>query len=354
MKNLYILHTQYNIILGTGILLNRFKEAQNDLVVYAEFTLTDAYKRNLESVYDHVLYIREKFEPAKVGLLANEIVLAKEWRQYKDSPYYRTCYDNIFISQDRALEALIVGYSIKKNKNCNYWDIEEDCYYSIDPAMNALDYNPGWHTRRTWAIRKILYGSTYFTEKNKGKYIYGQSSYFNGIYAIFPNLIRPQLSDKQAVDITVKEIVDGTTLLYNTDKTYLPNNVNTYLFFFDLLERYNNLKVIKLIVEQIVSKANNDSAAILLKYHPRETNKFDFNMDNIFEIPSIIPAEKILCDLKGRKVTVYGNATTSVIVSAKFGFNTVSIAGIEGSNNTYMIEQFENMGIRVPKDISDI
>lgn len=357
-KNLFILHTQYNIILGTGIMINRFKECQNDLIVYAEFSLNDNYKNILERVFNNVLYIRECFEPLQEGLWKIEKKLYKEYQLYKKNAIYKTAYDNSFISQDRALEKLIVGHCKELNSNCKFWGIDDGCdsYFSINPIMNNPDYMHGWHTKRSWIVRKLLYGSTYCTDERSGLYIYGQSSYFDGLYVIHPEAIRPQLKNKLAIEIKQKEILDGVNSLYGSIHYDIKESPQYALFFFDLLDRYNKPEKIKLIVERIIKLSSDKGIKVLLKYHPRESNKFDFKEKNerIIEIPSILPAEKLLCDLLGRKVTVYGNASTSVIVSVKFGFNTVSIAGLEGSNNIYMIKQFEKMGIRVPNEISEI
>ena len=212
----------------------------------------------------------------------------------------------------------------------------------------------GWHNKRTWFLRKMLYGRKYKSDSYKGVYIYGQTGYFNSIYAIFPELIRPQLSHLEKRSINKDSIIRACEALYANVSIIIPEASKYFLFFFDLLERYNNQDAIKSIIGQIVTKAEKENAVILLKYHPRETDKFNMKQDSVMEIPSIIPAEKLLCNLKGKNVTVYGNATTAVIIAAKMEFNTISIAGLEGTDNTYMIQQFRNMGILVPSVISEI
>ena len=115
------------------------------------------------------------------------------------------------------------------------------------------------------------------------------------------------------------------------------------------MERYKNPEAIKTVVTDIVSNASKEDSMVLLKYHPRETNKFNFNScGNVIEIPHVIPAEKLLCDLFGKEVTVYGNATTAILVARKLNFKTISVAGFECSNNFYMINKLKEMGILVP------
>ncbi len=349
MNNLFILHTQYNIILGTSVLLKEYKDDQNDLLVYAEFAVSNELKQRLMSIFKRVYFIREKYEPLMQGAFNIEKTLWNHWMTYKSTPYYRTAYDNVFIPQDSPLETLVANRCKQLNPNCTFANIEEDCYYSIIPEQNEPDYKIGWHTKRPWLIRKLLYGSLYNSDDRKGHYIYGQASYFSSIYSLFPDVVRPQLSHLNKTQIQEDCIVESCKLLYDVNSIDLPRVDSFHLFFFDLLERYRNIDVIKEITTSVLEKAKTTGGCMLMKYHPRETEKYNFEGSSIIEIPSIIPAEKLLSDLYGKNVTVYGNATTAIIVAAKLGFKTISVAGIEGSENSYMIDQFKKMGIIVPK-----
>ena len=347
MRNLFILHTQYNIILGTGIVLSRYNNCQNDLILYAEFSVSDGYKKKLEKIFNHVLYIREKFEPLPIGLLNSERQLYQEFKTYKKSVLASFVYDQVIISQDRALERLIAGRCKKYNPKCIGSVIEEGVYYSVDPKKNAPDYNPGWHTKRPYFLRK-------YTEERVAQ-DKNFNTFWNRLYVIFPNCVRTKLIKRELCGIEVNEIMLGVNSLYGDIQTELVDSQKYVLFFFDLLERYRHPESIKRIVERIVNESKNDGATVLLKYHPRETDQIQVGQQNgIIVIPSIIPAEKLLCDLHGKNVTVFGNATTSIIVAQKIGFKTISIAGIEGSNNFYMINKFKEMGIVVPDSIEEI
>lgn len=354
MKNLFVLHTQYNMILATGIMLNRFESDQNDLVVYAEFSLSNELKEQLEQAYSHVLYVREQFENRRANFLNTEKSLYRKFKLFKDSSIGSYIYDNVFIAQDRPLENLIVGACKKKNRDCRFWNVEDGCdsYFSINIVENDPNFNPGCRTKRSWLFRKLLYGSTYCSDEHSGLYIYGQSRYFDGIYVIHPCALRPQLKNKLTIEINQKEIIDGVNTLYGNIHLDLEESPKYTLFFFDLVERYNNPEAIKTIVTNIVYNASREGSVVLLKYHPRETNKFIFNScSNVIEIPHVIPAEKLLCDLFGKEVTVYGNATTAILVAQKLNFKTISVSGFESSNNFYMINKFKEMGIIVPSPV---
>ena len=72
------------------------------------------------------------------------------------------------------------------------------------------------------------------------------------------------------------------------------------------------------------------------------------------EIPQNIPAEKLLAELQGKDVLVFGNATTSCIVAAKFGYKVISICKIEIPENKSMHTKMEQMGVVCISDINEI
>ena len=44
MKNLFILHTQYNIMLALSLISGRFKDDTNDLILFLDFSISDDLK----------------------------------------------------------------------------------------------------------------------------------------------------------------------------------------------------------------------------------------------------------------------------------------------------------------------
>ena len=352
MKNLFVLHTQYNIILGASIIYDHFKDCQNDLVVYAEFAISGEMEKKLRSYFNNVLFVRKVFSRHSGGRISIERQFYKEASCFKNSVLFLEKYDNVFLSQERPFDSLIVGYCKRKNSSLRCWDIEEDCYYSLTTEKNNPLYKEEFHNRLSHYFRKLLYGCrNYNSEENRGLKFYGQASFYDGIYALYPNLLRPELKSQKSIGLSSSSIVEAINFLYGSDKQSYSEDIHYTVFFFDLIERYKHPNVIKSIVNHLANSLGNEKSVLLLKYHPRETNKYSFDLlsDKVREIASIIPAEKLLCDLSGKNVTVYGNATTSVIVAQKLGFKTVSIVEIEGSNNRYMIEKFKEMGIIIPK-----
>lgn len=357
MYNLFILHTQYNIILSSGIVLEKLKGYRNDIIVYAEFKVSDKHKEQLSKIFDKVIYIREQFAPLPIGFVNEEKQLVKEYALYSNSDLFNVKYDNVFLSQERDLDCLILGHCKKKNPNIKIHDIEEDCYYSLNEKLNDIN----WHERVSLreSIKRALKSIyRYFRFGvpgycHYGKKFYGGAKFFDYHHVIYPVLVRKEIKSK-IENITSEMIINGCNALYGLEQTTMPLCDKYYLFFFDLLERYKDKEEIKMLVDKIIMNNAKNNSVILLKYHPRETQKFDYKGGNTYEIASNIPAEKLLADLNGKNVTVIGNATTAVIVANKLGFRTYSVAKACGIRSEQMISQMINMGIIMPENIESL
>lgn len=353
MRNLFVLHTQYNIILGTALVSSKFKEDNNNLILYAEFKLSENLLSNLKNIFDDVLIISDRFIPSTTKWFSEEIRFYKQYLKYKNSSISKGKYDNVLLSQDRELDCLIVGDVLSRNENCVCADIEEDCYFSLDSRKNELDYcsTIPLHSYFKLYLRKLIYGHKYLY--NNRNYFYGQSKFFKIHYALFPELLRPQIKETSKIDISEESIVDSINKLYS-NKVQIPSAKGYYLFFFDLIERYKDLSSIKQIVETLMKISADKNMVFLAKYHPRETNKFKVFGNAFFEIPYTIPAEKLLTDLIGTKTIVIGNATTAIMVAKKLCFESICIAKLNGFVNKYLLDKYTQMGIKVIEKVDDL
>ena len=73
-KNLFILHTQYNIILATAIINHHYSDCHNDLILYPEFKVTEGLLNNLQESFNNILLIRDNY----CGIESNPI--KREWQ----------------------------------------------------------------------------------------------------------------------------------------------------------------------------------------------------------------------------------------------------------------------------------
>ena len=350
MKNLFIMHTQYNLILSAAV-MSRCKGSENTLVLFSEFSLNDEMRCALEKVFDRVIVVRDKFMSVMKTL--DEIKLTRKYLK-KVKSIRNERFDTVYMSQERIFDLIMCTRVKKINPNARCYDIEEDAYYSIDEKLNAEDYvyTESPRAKRRRFIVSLLYAGYPYNYKDI-QYCYGMSSEYHGANLLFPHLARKELQGKELIEITREELLRGISDIYSEIKTEYPKGEKYTLFFFDLMNRYKDPERVREIVKEIVKASLEEGRCVLFKYHPRETEKFD-EMDNVFELPHLIPAEKILSDLCGKDVTVMGNATTSCIVAAKLGFRVLSISKLEFPTNKKIHDVMKKMGICCIESVQEI
>ena len=341
MKNLFIMHTQYNLILSAAV-MSRFNDAENTLVLYSEFDLKDEMRESLSRVFDRVIVVSDKFIPVMKPL--DEIrFIRKCMKKVKSIRNER--FDNIYMSQERIFDMILCARAKKINPHARCYDVEEDAYYSINEKYNADDYvhiESKRAKRRKFLFALLLAGYPY--NYKDVHYCYGMSSEYDGANILYPHLARRELRGKDLIEITKDELVRGIDAIYSKINIEYPKGEKYTLFFFDLMNRYKNPERVKEIVREIIRVSREEGRTVLFKYHPRETDKFE-DVEGVVELPHIIPAEKVLYDLLGTDTVIMGNATTSCIVAAKLGYDVISISKLEFPTNEKIHNTMKKMGI---------
>ena len=350
MKNLFIMHTQYNLILSAAV-LSRFANAENTLVLFSEFEINDQMRSALNTIFDRVYIARERFYKP-----ASELDSIKEIRHCLKRVHAikNECFDHIYMSQERVFDLVLCAWAKKRNPRIRCYHIEEDAYYSINNTFNADDYQQAdsIHAKRNRLLRALLLCGYPYNWQDV-HYCYGMSSEYDGANLLFPQLARRELRKNELLEITKQELLTGIKALYSGQSIEYPNSQKYTLFFFDLMNRYKNPQYIKELVQEIVNISSTEGRTVLFKYHPRETDKLE-QAKGTYELPHIIPAEKVLYDLMGTDTIVIGNATTSCNVAAKLGFKVISVCKLEAPQNQKMHTAMTKMNIQCIDDIHTI
>ena len=66
MRNLYICHTQAQLILASGLALGRFRDDENDLILFVDFGIKDELKERLNKTFTRTLYLQSIY-PAEMN-----------------------------------------------------------------------------------------------------------------------------------------------------------------------------------------------------------------------------------------------------------------------------------------------
>ena len=341
MVNLFIMHTQYNLILAS-IVANKFQEDENILVLYPEFAVKENLIFSLNRLFCEVIVLNDGFFSPSGRIESFRYLKAC---LKKTKKMVRRRIDHVFISQERVFEKCIYSKIKKHNKNAVCFHIEEDVYYSVNNKYNGIVSAPPVTFKKrlkNLLCRIALPG--YSSDWNEFIYCYGMSRIYDGAYLLFPLLARRELQGKQLLQISKESLGQGIDSLYSYLHLKYPEKSKYTVIFFDLMNRYKQKELVKRVLGTVIQESLESGRTVLLKYHPRETEKFE-GFSHAIEVDQLVPAEKVLSELQGRDVIVWGNATTSCIVAAKLGYTVNSICKIESPENIRMHEVMQNMGI---------
>lgn len=341
MNNLFIMHTQYNLILAAGIAL-RHPDDNNTLVLYSEFSVSDEMICSLKKVFQDIVVVNDRFRmPQRLFSEIKHIwkCLSQTRRLWKRK------FDVAYLSQERVFDLALLGKIRKYSKCADCIAIEEDAYYSINNLRNSESYVPCISRRvkiTNWIMHAALCGFPY--DYKELIYCYGMHSVYSCANLLFPEIARKELQGKKLIEVTIDDVIAGIRTLYSEIRVDYPQNTKYVVVFMDLMNRYHDKALVKTVLLKTMKMCAENGRTILIKYHPRETDRFEIGGD-VHEINMIIPAEKVLLDLRGKDTLIVGNATTACRVAAKMGYRVYSICKIDAPQNKCMHDALTQMGI---------
>lgn len=356
MKNVYILHTQYNLILGTAIKHFAYYNDINILCIQAEFQLKRELIESLEKQFDKVLILSDHYIRSDGLRLKREKELYNAWKSLR--PLLTSSIDRIIISQDRKVETAFITKAIARNPRLEVIDVEEDCYYSLNDMYNHITQEEYIDSLRLVSkktivcksLLKYLHRCLYGKDLVEGYYyFYGMNKIFSSSYVLFPDEVRTDMTCPKRIEISKEELLLGIENIYGKcdGKNYSDNCI---IWFFDLIERYKSPDSIEEIVRGIIKYCTNYNINFYCKLHPRENKNFDvLNSKCVHIIDRIIPAEKVLLDLQNKNPVILGNVTTVLQVAKKLDFKVISVAKIEENSNTQILDFYKAIGVEMPE-----
>lgn len=352
MRNLFIMHTQYNLIMATAVVQEYFKEEQNDLILIAEFPVTEPYIRQLEKIFSEVWVLQDCFDNAQnVRKLFSFI---KKMAKLKSSNIINIAYDTVISAQEEYFDTLIVTKLKNKNRLLHWYAVEEDAYFAYNLNHCSQNYLRKILKKTYYCMLKVIYGRNDFYESIN---CYGMNRNIEKLFLSYPQYVRKELRGKTAAEICEEALIDATKTLYQylyTNSCLLP--LHSILFLSDLTDRYDNRAEIEKIVRLISIFSAKHELNFFIKYHPREDNKFE-GLKNFRELPTLIPSEMVMAYNYGRGIVVIGNKSTSVYMAKKMGFKTWSIIRLQSGDGYRQcgVESFYNkIGIKCIGNIADV
>ena len=69
MNNLFIVHTQYNLILACGLVKTKFQTENNELIIFKDFIVKEELLQKLEGIFSKVTLITGNVPPRQENAL---------------------------------------------------------------------------------------------------------------------------------------------------------------------------------------------------------------------------------------------------------------------------------------------
>lgn len=344
MKNLFILHTQYNIMLALSLISGRFKDDTNDLILFLDFSISDDLKYTLDINFNSVHYFQG------TDSLKKENYIEKNKRYRKILSEFNCIinkpYDKVFIVDDMCIpEMYALKLCYKHNKNISMIWLEDGAiaYYS----NGVKSYGMG-NRKIIRVIRKIYFGLLwglgrfYSLRRCMGDHKLLKEGYF-----VFPQFVKKELNNKKITEIKSDEFLTGLNLMYGS-QAILDKSV---IIAMDKLDVYTDLNVINSAINELITQLKGYGYNIYCKYHPRENSSIDalekaIELDKNCAIESYYNSCKNLC--------VIGFKSTGLQTAKKLGVRAVSLINIIESQESRVKDFFYKIEIECPLKISDI
>jgi len=343
MRNLFVCHTQAQLILASGLALGRFADCENHLVLFKDFLLKDELRERLDSVFDKVLYLQGIY-PMQLNTfkakLKNYPVNDRKMRELMQSPYDKvfTICDTIYPEQ----KCMQLAYRL--NEQTEFCWLEDGilAYYANVIINKGLSSNSFLKSVRCCYF-KYLKGLGKFYDRDFAGF--GGSVFNKTIYCLYPEAVRePYKSQRTVQSIRDSEYLQGLNAIYSRKE--LPIKEGNIILLMDKFETYVYPEKVKRAVASFIEKNISEGKRIFCKFHPRESEKWDI-FEECETIDNTVGAENLFLSLadKANDITVVGVKSAAVMSARKLGFNTASLFPSCGEENPDLTKFFTSVGI---------
>ena len=188
MKNIFICHTQAQLILASGLALSRFKNDENFLVLFIDFGIKEELKVRLKDTFDHILFLQSIY-PAEYNTIKAKLKwYPQDWaliRQFLSEPVDRVfaVCDWLFLVQKTLQRAYML------NNNTVFAWLEDGiiAYYLDTNNRKGMD-----RYRITMAFRRLLFRDLLGVGKFYDRDFEGVGGLkvFQSYYVCYPSAVR--------------------------------------------------------------------------------------------------------------------------------------------------------------------
>lgn len=350
MNNLFICHSQAQLLLAVSLTQGRLAQDENHLILFVDFNITIELKKQLESTFNKVLYRTGTF-PA----------VNKSWKEkFKRYPsdlkiikhFMNQAYHRVFEVCDECIpELFALKYAYVQNNKTEYIWLEDGSYPYFQNTIDVSGFSSNFIMR---FIRKVFFkylcGLGRFYDF-KGAYM-GANAVFKQAYLTFPGKQRKEYMSKDVVGITDDEFKNGLSFMFPYRiENELPSG--SVFIVMDKLDVYKDLSQIECIVAQVVKIFKERKRKIYYKYHPREESVLQALKD-CKEVNKFIGVEGYYSASLNHELIVIGIKSTGLQNAKKLGFHVMSIAPIVNEDDENVINFYRRIQIQVVTSLVEL
>ena len=340
MNNLFIVHTQYNLILATGLVKTVFAEDTNHLILFHDFNLSDTLRDKLDAAFSKFTVIAGNVP--KVERTAKEkLVYIKDCNRLIRA-FMTGRYDRIFIVDDMCIPemtALKIAYRGNPAVEMAWLEDGSNAYFPNGAISGGMGTTPlKRFIRKAFFATVFGLGRFYDLSPCMGSHKLLKKGYFT-----FPQHARAEFADRERIEISDNAFRAGMDSIYGGEP--ITFDENSVLVAMDKLDVYGDmLDKVNELIGSIVNEAATAGKTVYYKYHPRESDRLPA-LANCRELDKTVGLESYLSRCTTDTVTVVGVMSTALQTAKKMGYETVSLIEQLDSDNQAIIQFYKKINV---------
>lgn len=340
MRNLFVLHTQYNLILALGLKLTQFFKGDNDLILFVDFNLSKELEIKIRENFERLLQLEGNYPKKEMSAKQKYHKMVSDNKKIED--FCEQQYDRVFIVDDMCIQEMyVLKCTQKKNENVQFAWLEDgaNAYFGNGVISGGMGGTPlkRWIRKACFSLRFGL-GKYYDLGECMGHHKLLRRAYFT-----FPDVAREEFDDREHCHITQEAFETGMKEMYGGE-TY-PFEPNALLIAMDKLDVYGEkLTEVNGLISDEVKQAEQEGRKVYYKYHPRESDRLPA-LEKATELERTIALESYLINSSEKSLSVLGIKSTALQTAKKMGYTAISLIQHVDRRSEKVVEFYQKIGV---------
>lgn len=341
MNNLFVIHTQYNLILAVGLSTTVFKDETNDIIIFQDFKIEEKLIVKLKHIFNKVVILPGNWPKKEQNIKEKYNKIRKDCSILNKS-FANNFYSRAFVVDDMCIQEMYIMKLVHK-ANCNIkmaW-LEDGANAYFDNGVVSKGMGA---THLTRFIRKVVFSSLFGLWKyyHLGNCM-GSHKMLKDIYVTFPKNVRNELVEKKIVEIDSFSFEAGMIALFKEKEYFFEED--SIIIAMDKLDVYgDSIDYVNSLIKKEIEEAHKKGKKVYYKYHPREDSVLPSLVSEI-ELNRLTALESYMTNSNTKNLTILGIKSTSLQTSKKMGFSTVSLIKHVEPNNASIVEFYNSIGV---------